>query len=183
MTRDDSGFTLVELLIVCALVPLILMIVGGLVSSATRTNASVQQNTQAASASQVALESITTASRQADWVSVSGGGTLLRVRTALVDDRNAGALQWTCAAWWIGDGKLYQQRSASSIAAPTNAAAQGWTLLVDGVGADGASPYFSYAAGSVAVTFTVDTGNRQPLLVATTVANRQTNVDTSGKCT
>ncbi|MFT4123811.1 MAG: hypothetical protein QM635_08265 [Microbacteriaceae bacterium] len=64
-TGGEAGFTLV----------------GSLVLISSRTEATVRDDTAAASAGQVAARSISRATRQSDWLSVSEGGRMLSVRT------------------------------------------------------------------------------------------------------
>jgi prepilin-type N-terminal cleavage/methylation domain-containing protein len=178
--EEDTGFTLVELLVAATILPLLLGIVGALVISAMRTDAAVRDETQAASTGQASATAITKATRQADWVSVtsSAAGQLLRVRTA----SSTTALTWSCRAWWYSAGKLWQRSATSTIALPSAPATQGWTLLVDGVSQQGTTPAFIYADGVLTVTYTVATGAHKPLLVTTMVSPRQAATAGSTLC-
>lgn len=175
---DDAGVTLTELLIACAIVPIVLAAAGALVVSSLRTDASVTDTTKAASTTQLVSASITTAARQADWMSVSNSGTgqLLQMRSASA----ATTLSWTCRAWWIDGGRLYQKDSPSRITAP-GANTTGWSLVASGVAANGTAPMFVYSAGSLAVNFTVSAGSQKPILVSTVVSPRNTP-GTSTQC-
>jgi type II secretory pathway pseudopilin PulG len=171
-TQKDEGFTLIELLVVCLLVPLVFGIVSALVVSATRMDETVRDDAAAASAGQVLAQSITRSVRQGDWLATSStpSGQLLRVRTAT----NGVQISWVCRAWWFSDGAVWSRTSPSSIAAPAAGDLRGWSMQADGVAMQAGTPVFVEAAGTLTLTFTVDSGgSRAPVSIATSVTKRQ----------
>lgn len=178
--RHDDGFTLIEVLITSALLPLLVGLVGALVITAQRTDSTVRAATSAATAGQIVIDGVTTAARSADWASVSTSGTgqLLRVRTASTDT----TLSWSCRAWWFDGGKIWLKSASTTIAAPTAPATQGWTLVATGVAAQETNPVFVYAAGALSVMYTVSDGSQSPVLIATTVSPRQSASGGSTQC-
>ena len=76
------GFTLIELIVYVAILGIVLVIVGALLTNALRTQSTVQSASEATSSGQLVLTSIDTAIRNGSGLEVSDMGKLLIVRTA-----------------------------------------------------------------------------------------------------
>ena len=135
--RDDQGFTIPELIVVCLLAGLVLAAVGGMYVSTVVAQMTVGAVSGASNGGQLAARSIDNGIRNATEFQLTANGTtgqLLIVRTAGAAD----ALDWKCQAWYYdstGDGSIRTTTVADGtvIAMPTAAELSTWTELVEGV--------------------------------------------------
>lgn len=130
--RDDSGITLVELIIYVLLAALFLGLTAGIFAAGLSAETKTRDRDTATGKAQVIGETLQTGFRNADQFQIETGGTQLRARVSL------GTGAWGCRAWVItnaGD-MLYRQEDApialtGVVASAPGAIPAGWTSLID----------------------------------------------------
>jgi prepilin-type N-terminal cleavage/methylation domain-containing protein len=167
--RDDAGFTMIELIVVVALLGAVMAAVGGMYLSTLKAERQVSGDTSAANNAQLAARAIDDAMRNGSSFYVTDGfdgGQLLVVRTA-----GAGSsVDWSCAAWYYspengGEIRTDVQPDGSNIGLPGNTELPGWTLLVSGLTSSGA--VFTQLDDVLQVAFeTVDSAGRTTTTIA-----------------
>jgi hypothetical protein len=124
-TGDETGMSMVEVIIYSALTALALSVLGGLFYVGFQTQTAASGRDAATGAAQVVSNSVQTAVRNASSISVSG--TLLKARVA------SGAASWQCMTWALtADNKLVYKAAPAAI---TSTDYSSWTVLA--VGASG----------------------------------------------
>lgn len=181
--RDDSGITLVELLIYIMLAVVVLTIVGAILINSFRAQAQVQDGAESASTAQLVAESVGQGVRNASALEVTNPtaySTMLRTRS--IDGSASGS--WYCQAWVWSAGELRTTRSSTAIAAPDAATLSTWTLLASGVAAVGSTPIFSVGGDerSLNVSLTVANGETVPILIDSVMVAQQP-IPATGKVT
>jgi Flp pilus assembly protein TadG len=175
---DDSGFTLVELIIYSGLLVLVLIVMGGFFISTSVVGATVRTVTDAASTGQLIARSLDTAVRQASYLDVRSTSTyqFLVVRTATTGT----TLGWRCEAWFWdkASSTVYTTSSAARIAQPTSAPTT-WLILGSGItGIDGANLFTESGTGVVlALSAAVD--DQAPVELNSTFVSRQTSTESA----
>jgi prepilin-type N-terminal cleavage/methylation domain-containing protein len=169
LLREDAGFTMIELIVVVALLGAVLIAVGGMYISTLQVERQVSTDTSAANDGQLAARAIDDAMRNGSSFYVTAGfdgGQLVVVRTA-----GAGSsLGWSCAAWYYtpengGEIRAEVQPDGSTIGLPGSADLPNWTLLVSGISASG--PVFTAVDDVLQVAFeTVDSAGRTTTTIA-----------------
>lgn len=167
--REEAGFTMIELIVVVALLGAVFAAVGGMYISTLQAERQVSGDTSAANNAQLAARAIDDAMRNGSSFYVTDGfdgGQLLVVRTA-----GAGSsLDWSCAAWYYtpengGQVRSQVQPDGSTIGLPGNTELQDWTLLVSGMTTSG--PVFTAVDDVLQVAFeTVDGEGRTTTTIA-----------------
>lgn len=142
-TGADDGFTLIEILVTVMLSVLVLSVAGGLLISTSRAERQVSSLDTAASASQLASNSITRGIRNASELRVTAGGgndRLLVARTATAGN----TLSWVCSAWFYQSATktLRYKTSPTAIPMPAPADLASWTQLAENVTPIGATAVF-----------------------------------------
>lgn len=167
--REDAGFTMIELIVVVALLGAVLIAVGGMYISTLQAERQVSTDTSAANDGQLAARTIDDAMRNGSSFLVTDGfdgGQLLVVRTAGADS----SLDWGCAAWYYtpengGEIRSQVRPDGVSIGVPGNTDLDGWMLLVSGITASG--PVFSAVDDVLHVAFeTADGEGRTTTTIA-----------------
>jgi len=181
--RDDSGITLVELLIYIMLAVVVFTIVGSILINSFRAQGQVRDGAQSASTAQLVAESVGQGVRNASALEVTtpGAGTTM-LRTRSIDGSSSGA--WYCQAWVWSGGELRTTRSSTAIPAPDAATLSTWTLLASDVAAVGSTPIFSVGADerSLNVSLTVANGETVPILIDSVMVAQQP-IPATGKVT
>lgn len=98
---DDSGMSLVELLVYSLLLSVVLILVGNVLISALTVQRDTTARTEASTGGQVAVRVIERALRNGVdpvWMPSSQAGNLLVVKTRIADDGSA-ASSWECRAF------------------------------------------------------------------------------------
>jgi len=184
---DESGISLVELLVYSMLIGLVLVIVGGMLISSLSTEKTVRSVVQATTAGQLASRSIDAGVRNALQLQLSspaGSDQLIRAR---VQDAKAPDTTY-CAAWYYSDADgtiRYKAFTPSSPAATavipatfTPAELASWLLLVDGVspaaGRPASDPIFALVGTALSVDFAVSAGDDPPPAISTSSTRRLT---------
>lgn len=183
--REDAGFTMIELIVVVALLGAVFAAVGGMYISTLKTERQVSADTTAANDAQLAARTIDDAMRNGSSFYVTDGfdgGQLLVVRTA-----GAGAsLDWSCAAWYYtpengGEVRTQVHPDGSTIGLPGNTELEGWALLVSGMTASG--PVFTAVDDVLQVAFeTVDGEGRTTTTIAFSSSLSPAEAEESDSC-
>lgn len=119
---DESGISMVEVIIYSALSALLLGVLGGLFFVGFKTQAATGGRDAATGAAQVVTNSLQTAVRNAS--SVSATGTILKARVA------TGESGWQCVSWVLtADKKLVYKAWPTAI---TSTDYSTWTVLATG---------------------------------------------------
>ena len=180
-TRDeDSGLTLIELLVTSLLLGIVVTVVGTIFISSLNVQQTVTGTTTSTTSAQSSATTIDSSVRNASGyaVSASGADQLLVARVA----GSGTALSWSCVAYYYSSsaGTIRMTRGAvgTKITAPSAATLATWTLLSTSVtprtgstiftDVDGTSLSVAYdvtgAGKKVAIQFT----SSRPIGVATT---------------
>jgi type II secretory pathway pseudopilin PulG len=141
LVSDQSGFTLMEVIVSALLVTLVLAAVAGIYLSTVNTQQTVSGVTGSSNDAQLAARTIDTALRNGSSYEItagSDGGQLLVVRSAGSD----AVLAWHCIAWYFspldgGSIRMSREADGTAIAVPSAATLATWTLLAAGVEAPG----------------------------------------------
>ena len=178
MSREtnETGMTLVELIIYAALLTVVVTIVGGMMLSAITAQRDITSSTSAASLGQLIGQSVTKGVRNATTISVQPTATsqLLVVTTSVGTQANG----TVCEGWYYtqnNGGSFYMTISSARIVAPTTPTllAQ-WNYLGTGITptAGGAS-LFTVANSTVSYGFSVANGVGKSILISSTAVSRQ----------
>ncbi|HEV7564859.1 MAG TPA: hypothetical protein VGO31_02745 [Microbacteriaceae bacterium] len=172
---SERGITLVELLIYSMLLVLVLSVVGGILTSTTRTSKTVGSITQATTAGQLVASSVESGIRNSsDFQLTTPAGTdqLLIARTA----KGGATLTWMCAAWYYsatGTGSIYYTTSPTAIPAlPTATDLSHWTLLDRGVSPISGTGIFVATAEQLTITFKGLAGTHSPVNITSSSFSR-----------
>ena len=193
LQSSNAGLTLVELLIYSVLMVVVLLVVGGILTSALRGQNTVSSTTQASTAGQLVSRSVGHGIRNASsvWHSLPGADPeILMARTM----RSDAAGTWICQAWAFNGGAVRTTTSTGPISATQTATTLlSWTLL--GVGMQsvsaGSAPIFTVTGNPVApyidpyrvdLNLEVVTAGSRPMLVQTSSVSRQPTAATGDPC-
>jgi hypothetical protein len=116
--------------------------------------------------------------RNATWIDLTAasGEYFLTVRTASATT----TVSYSCQAWYITPGgDAYFRSSSSRITKPSGGNVAGWTLLATGIQQAGTSNVLSRAGREVTITFEVDAGEAQDVLITTSALSRQTSTESA----
>jgi len=171
----DAGFTLIELLVYISLAGIVLSIVGGMLISSLRAEASVRTASEATTLGQLIARSVQGGMRNASAARLTTNADntqMLIVRTA---GRGASVV-WSCQAWFydpINGGTFYTRTTtpATTIAVPTASTIGSWTLLGRGIATTGA-PVFAGIPTRISVDLDIEAGDRAPISITTTATTR-----------
>ena len=177
--RDDaSGFTLVELIVSSMLIVVIAVVIGNILLTTLGSEKTIRTTTQATSSGQLVAQSIDKGVRNATWIDLTAasGEYFLTVRTA----SSTATVTYSCQAWYITQaGVAYMQTSANKITKPVGGNVAGWTLLTTGVQQVGTTSILSRTGREVTITFEVDAGDAQNVLITTSALSRQTSTESA----
>lgn len=174
IARDDSGFTLVELLVTCLLMVLVTGVILGIMVSTTNASASVRTTTSATSSGELATRTIdrgvTNAATPLQLSTPATGDLLLMARVA----STTSPISWSCTAWYYSsaDATIRTTSLATAIASPSLAGQRSWTLLVAGVRPIGTTPVIALSGSKVTVSYTVDAGKSAKVAFQTSMTSR-----------
>ena len=177
--RDESsGFTLIELVVASSLTVIIAIVIGSMLISTLGSEKTIRTTTQATSAGQLVAQSIDKGVRNATWIDLTAasGEYFLTVRTA----SSTAVVTYSCQAWYVTPaGSAYVKSSPTKITKPTGGNVTGWTLLTTGVQQAGTASILSRTGREVTITFEVDAGDAQNVLITTSALSRQTSTESA----
>ena len=116
--------------------------------------------------------------RNATWIDLTAasGEYFLTVRTA----SQTAVVTYRCQAWYITPtGVAYMKNSPTKISKPSGGNVTGWTLLTTGIHQAGTASVLSRAGREVTITFEVDAGEAQDVLITTSALSRQTSTESA----
>ena len=183
VSSDESGLTMVELMIYSLLLAGVLAIIGSLLISTLRTESTVSGVVDATTAAQLAAKSIESGVRNSSGFQLTAVNTTDQVLLARVTD-SAGV--WTCRAWYYSntENTIRALSSTSKIlpASWTTASLASWTLLASGVepavGKPASDPIFTSAGQYVTMNFRVLAESYPPATISSSAARRITQGST-----
>lgn len=167
---DDTGLSLVELIVYIVLTGLVLGAVSIILVNSWRTQENVTSQSEATTRGQVMASTVERAMRNALDFEVSVDGTQLRVRTSL-----AGAL--ACQGFRLTTGQALMTLSATAL--PSNAAT--WGQWESGITQRGSTPFFAATGGTLTYTFDIAT-ETVPVRFAGEASIRSTPTGESAPC-
>jgi prepilin-type N-terminal cleavage/methylation domain-containing protein len=138
-SQDDRGVSLIELVVVVAILGVVSLVLGTLFSNMWRSQVAVAAQSQATTRGQLVASEVERAMRNAVAFDVSADGSTIRVNTAL-----GGGLQ--CQAFQLAADGLHM--TVSSSPAPSS----GWPVWQADVAA-GSGAFISQSGNSVAYNF------------------------------
>ena len=175
---DDSGMTLVELLVYCVLMLLVVSIVGSTLVQTMWVQHHITGTNEANNHAQVQLSAMELGVRNASEVRVSPNGRLLVVKRRSTTAANTSAA--ICSGWYLDPaGGLRGITQAATgtpvtVAAVANpSAATSWPLLVENAAAPASGNAFAASGSKVSIAMQVaTTRNRPPVTFRTQAAQR-----------
>jgi type II secretory pathway pseudopilin PulG len=177
--RDESaGFTLVELVVASSLTVVIAVIIGGILITTLGSEKTIRTTTEATSNGQLVAQTIDKGVRNATWIDLTAasGEYFLTVRTA----SSTAVVTYSCQAWYITPaGSAYMRTSPTKITKPTGGNVTGWTLLTGGIQQSGTASILSRTGRQIDMTFEVDAGDAQNVLISTSALSRQTSTESA----
>lgn len=148
LRTDESGLSLVELIVYAALTALLMSVVATLFASGLGAEAQTRERDAATGRAQLVMSSLQSSIRNASEVRVDGDVVRAVVAT--------GTSGWSCEGWALSGDRLVHRTSTSALPLP-NADAAGWSVLVDGV-EPAAGTAFSLAGRTLTVDLAVLAG-------------------------
>jgi Tfp pilus assembly protein PilW len=158
----ESGFTLIELMVVCLLLVAVLSVVGGIFYSTITAQQKVDKVTTSADTAQSAASTIDDRIRNASEFRVTSpvaGDQLLVARAA----GTGATVDWACYGWYYSSSahtlRMTTTTPGTKITAPTTSQLASWTLLASGVTPPSGSSVFTQDALRLTVAFDVSAGS------------------------
>jgi type II secretory pathway pseudopilin PulG len=170
--REESGMSLIELIVYMALMGVVLTIATGFLINSMSTQKNVQSSTDATSAAQLVANSVAAAVSNASAVqqgpALNASDQFVVARTATRGD----TATWMCRAWYYSaaDHAIYTTTSnpAAPITVPTGGPAGVWTLLAANVDAPAGASALHATSGSVSLNFSLAAASGAPVNIQTT---------------
>ncbi len=186
--KRENGFTMVELMIASGLSIIVLVIAGGILISALRTQEIDRSVTDAANTAQLIVRSVQSGVKNASAITVTSDATtgtqLLLVRTVSSDPNSTAP---SCQAWYYtpaNGGAVYTTKTtpAAAITLPSGGPQGIWTIL--GTGVSPADPttgkvFNAPNGGRVELKFDVAAGSHPYVLINTMTYNSQSTAVSS----
>lgn len=182
---EESGFTMIEMLMYMTLSVIVAVVAGGILISGLRTQGTASNVTAAANTAQQIVRSVQSGVRNASAVTVTSNsiaGTQLLLARTIGNDPNSTAA--SCQAWYytpLNGGAVYTTKTtpASVISLPAVGPQGIWTIL--GVGITPSDPVtgnvFNAPNGSrVELKFDVSAGTHPYVLINTVTYTPQSTM-------
>lgn len=166
---DDSGVSLIELLVYMFLTTIILGATTLILINSLTTQKAVTSVTEATNRGQTMGTTIERAMRNALAFDLNVDGTELRVRTSFAGNR-------ACQAFSLTDGQARMYMSSSALPASTS-----WGDWEQGISRDGTTPYFSDSGSTVTYTFKIQTDSA-PVRIAGEASTRSVATGVTAPC-
>ncbi len=174
---NESGFTLMELLIAAGLLGMVITIVGSIMVSLVTTERTVAGVSAGTTNAQVTATSIDERISQSSSFQVTtvGSDQLLVARVA----GRGESLTWECHAWYYsatGAGSISSTVApdGTTMVVPSAPQLATWSSLITGINRSGTTPVFQAAGDRLTITFDAAAGSSRP------VAIRLTSIGLSG---
>lgn len=199
--HSDAGLTLPELLVYCVLLGIVLIVAGTVFIRTIGAQGSVIDTGQRNTSTQVAVDAMERAVRNASvgGVKVSADGSTLITHTG-----GGNAVQWKCLSWFYvppaageSGGRLFSRTAATGtmttvVAADFQAAVpSGWALAAEGVSLPSGTHLFTAVeSGGMTTGVTVDLpssrrvtgGSADTGVLRTTIMTRPQTKTSAGEC-
>ena len=180
--HPEAGISLVELLIYALLSLVVLAVVGGVLASGLKTQATVQTVTDATTTAQQIVSSVQSGVRNASAVTIvsppTAGSQMLIARVVAMDPSSTAP---SCQAWYYtpsNGGALYTKKTtpASVIAVPASDPPTGWSLLGVGVAplSSGGAVFTAPAGLRVELNLYVAAASQPKVRMSSTIYTPQT---------
>ncbi len=181
---DESGITLIELLVYSILGVGVLLIVGSILINGLRGQASVTAITGATNSGQLAASSIQGDIRNSSRLKVHeiGDDQFVQARVAR---GTSSTVAYRCVAWYYSAStqEIRSTTSGSRIATPSAAELANWRLVASGVAADSDTDVvFSGTSSQLELTFTVNAGSAEPVTINSSATSRNPNSEDTPPC-
>jgi type II secretory pathway pseudopilin PulG len=177
LVTDESGITLVELLVYIVLLGAVMGIVVNLLSTSVRTEARIRSVSSDVRSAQLVGDSITTGIRNSSGfrLSVPAGSDQLLI--ARVAGGQGDAVTWGCQGWYYSAAS--QSIRSAALAPPYTAPSSeptGWTLLGAGVTPSAGASVFTTttttAGPQLAFSFRFATAGNTPVGISNAIVGR-----------
>ncbi|MFB7885672.1 prepilin-type N-terminal cleavage/methylation domain-containing protein [Microbacterium sp. NPDC056057] len=168
--RDDSGLSLVELIVVVVLLGILAGVVGTILANSWRAQNDVTTTTEATNSGQLVGQSVERAVRNGVALRITDGGSTLWVRTAYTNNRQ-------CQIFWVSsDGGLHMASAATGAALPSPTS---WASDVTKV--PGSTAFFTLV-GSNSVDYAFNVGTAAAPVRISGSASLRTSPSGGGSC-
>lgn len=177
LARDESGFTLTEMLVASLLFAFIFIIAGGIFIASLGVQRTVSDVTSATVDVQLAAQSIDKGVKNAVALELTGDtgaptglptGDLMLVAEVATGSGDADAIVYNCQAWYFDSsaGELrWRATSLAEVTAPTATALAGWTLLADRVTPIVPQSVFTHSGATVGVAYEATVDENSPVAI------------------
>lgn len=181
---DDTGMTMIELVVYSVLAIGVLLIVGSMLLNGMRGQASVTAITTATNSGQLAASAIQNDVRNSSRIKVItvGNDQLVQARIA---GGTSSTVAYHCAAWYYSKatGEIRSNTSPSRITAPNASALAGWTLIASGIKPAGpGGTVFTGTSSHLEIAFTVAAGSTEPVTITSSATSRNPNSEDTPSC-
>lgn len=188
LRRDDSGFSLIELLVAMTLFAVVLTIVGNVIVSALTADRTVRELTGSTTNGQLVANVIEQTVRNSTAIRVTtdvdGISAFATVRTTA-----GGAARCHAFFFDAGEAAIYERSSTTAITAPVaGAVGSEWSVVSTGIvpiddGSGSPLPVFTLeGTRGLAISFTVDGTSGPTSLFVTTATGRALDSNVSPQC-
>ena len=173
-TRDDDGFTLVEMIVASMLFSLVFLVISGIVISTVMTQQTVTSVATSTTDAQLAATTIDERIRNSSEFQVTNVGTSDQLLVARVAGSGT-TITWSCYGWYYsaadgGSIRMTNTAAGTKITTPTSAQLASWTLLLDGVTPRSGTHVFTATGTQLAVGFDSTAGDNHPVAIDFTTA-------------
>lgn len=182
LRTDQSGLTLIELMVTSLLLGLVSAVVVGIMISLLTTQRTVSTVTADTVSAQLVADSIGTPVRNASSFQLTTVGSNDQLLIARVASSTA-TITWRCTAWYYSASEqtIFTTTQSGPIATPTSAGLASWVVLAEGVTPFGESAIFTEDGPIVEVAYQVATGDTSPVAIQFRAA-RLTGLEESTAC-
>ena len=189
LRRDDTGITLIELLVYIMLAAIVGTIVASILINSLRVQVQIQDAAASAQGTYLVADAMGTAVRDSTGLSQTtlADGTLL-VRTRSLNPSEAstttsGPANFVCYAFAFAGSNIRFTTSSTAIADPSPATLQSWPVIADGVEPlNATTPVFEVLTGGTALRLALisQLGAGGPHQLSTVIRSLQGNDPVTG---
>lgn len=173
-SRDDEGFTLVEMIVASMLFSLVFLLISGVVITTITTQQTVTSVTTSTTDAQLVATTLDTRIRNSSEFQVTDVGTSDQLLVARVAGSGA-TMTWSCYGWYYsaadgGSIRMTSTAAGTKITTPSSSQLASWTLLLDGVTPRSGSHIFTATGTQLAVAFNSTVDDNLPIAIDFTTA-------------